>query len=103
MDLVKLARWVQARMSPDCWSIGIIPAPIHTLIYAAPSTIFWLPELGANTYLADPFGFEQDGRRTILLEKYSYLTGRGELVQLDLASASGLQVRPVTGMQGLNH
>lgn len=93
----KLAKWVRSKLSHDIWSIGIAPIPIHAFVHSSPSSVFWLPEIEPNGYLADPFGFIDDGQISILLERFDYLSGRGELVQLNPFGEHG-DLLPVPGL-----
>jgi hypothetical protein len=71
----------------DQWNVGIIDAPITSLLHArtAPSPK-WLTRPAHNEFFADPFSVMRNGVLTILCERLDYTQGRGTIVALDVES-----------------
>lgn len=59
------------------WNVGILRRPIHTLLADPVPAAEWLPGLGRNRFLADPFGKTEDGVLTLLVEDFDYRTRKG--------------------------
>jgi hypothetical protein len=65
------------------WNVGVVDAPIQTFLDpAARPPIQWLPDPGPRRFLADPFGFERDGERVLLVEDFDYSSVRGCIAAL---------------------
>jgi hypothetical protein len=63
----------------DFWQVGIVPAPITTLLYSSAlaalrDRIIWLPDPGAWRYLADPFGLQRGDTTHVFVEAFDYRT-----------------------------
>lgn len=72
----------------DLWRVGIVKAPMATIIAAGSLDNFdmlWLPPEGSLRFMADPFGLWKDGLLHIFVETYDYRTrhGRIEVLILD--------------------
>jgi hypothetical protein len=66
------------------WNIGIVQAPIDTMLAAGEEqTVTWLPKR-AGHYAADPFGRERDGVLHVLFEDFSRATGRGSIAHVSI-------------------
>lgn len=67
----------------DQWNIGVIAAPLPTLIEAPwPPPVQWLPTPSRNRFHADPFGVETPTGLQILCEEWDAARDRGRLVAL---------------------
>lgn len=66
------------------WNIGILYAPITSLLDEQPNlNVRWLPAPGKGFYRADPFGYvAADGRLNVLYEKMDHQRGRAEISRL---------------------
>lgn len=62
----------------DIWTVGIVNAPIQSFVSGPVPHVQWLPEIGPDHYYADPFPHPGEAD-TLLVEEFSYLTGRGRL------------------------
>ena len=85
-----LARAVNARfnalMLSEYWRIGVIDAPIHTLLdNAQQPKIRWLTSASSTGYWADPFGMPGDPHR-LACEYFDEQTGVGHLEMLLLGA-----------------
>ncbi len=68
----------------DQWTIGVIDAPIQSLLEGAPPLEpRWLLEPHRLEFFADPFGIVQDGRLTVFCEAMDYRTGVGSIVAFE--------------------
>ncbi len=59
----------------DMWRVGLVAAPMETLLSAAAlgaQPVSWLPDPGPLRFLADPFGLWRDGRLHVFVETYDY-------------------------------
>jgi hypothetical protein len=82
-----LRELAQELMRHDQWNIGIIDAPISSLLHAhtAPSPK-WLTRPSHHEFFADPFSVTHNNELTILCERMDYTHGRGTIVALDVES-----------------
>ncbi|CAI3937634.1 Methionyl-tRNA formyltransferase (Fmt) (PDB:1FMT) [Commensalibacter communis] len=71
----------------DIWRVGIIKAPMETVIYEGINHIHWLREEPTFQFLADPFGLHQDGKFYIFAESYDYRDRHGRIEVLILDEA----------------
>jgi len=65
----------------DFWQVGLVPAPIATLIEpgalaAQRDRIVWLPDPGPWRYLADPFAIRRGEATHVFVEAFDYRTKR---------------------------
>ena len=75
---------VRALAGQDRWRIGVIEAPIESLLDGAPRPeVRWLPAGRRETYLADPFPVPGDANGSILAEQYDHRTRTGRIVRVD--------------------
>ncbi|HEY4245936.1 MAG TPA: hypothetical protein VGM64_03715 [Lacunisphaera sp.] len=63
----------------DFWQVGIVPAPITTLVNPAALAAFrdrivWLPDAGPWRYLADPFAIQRGDATHVFVEAFDYRT-----------------------------
>ena len=63
----------------DFWQVGLVPAPIGSLLEPAVLRAFrdrtvWLPDPGAWRYLADPFGLQRGDTTHVFVEAFDYRT-----------------------------
>ncbi len=74
------------------WEIGIVPLEIEQLMHGVLTEIpkvKWLNISNKRSvYYADPFGFLKDDTYHILCEEYSYRTGKGIVVSMQVDSNS---------------
>jgi hypothetical protein len=74
-----LRRWAGFRFS-DEWNIGVIDAPIHTLLTGSAPSVCWYPPRPAGTFVADPFAHPAgDGQTTVYAEAFDHGIGVGTL------------------------
>jgi hypothetical protein len=67
------------------WNVGIVPAPIDSMLAPGKDqTAIWMPQR-AGHYAADPFGLERDGVLHVLFEDFSRATGRGSIAHVSIA------------------
>ena len=61
------------------WNIGVLHAPITTLLKDDPSmNVRWLPPTSKGGFRADPFGYvNAEGELNVLYEKYAYANRTG--------------------------
>ncbi|MES2628165.1 MAG: hypothetical protein V4616_04265 [Bacteroidota bacterium] len=81
----------------DMWQIGVIRQQPGTLVNGELSPVQWLSQNVPDTFLADPFVHEHNGELNIVLEEYSYKTGKGALSQVKYTTDNQRfdQVRPL--------
>jgi hypothetical protein len=60
----------------EVWNVGLINKPIHEVALGTDklkkSDITWLRQFANTKYLADPFGFMENGKLHIMAEDYNY-------------------------------
>lgn len=67
------------------WSIGVVNQPIEEVLDSeSPHSVFWLPEVGAGRFLADPFAVENKGSPYVLCEDYRHATDQGIISGFEL-------------------
>jgi hypothetical protein len=84
MALARAARRLRRRRYG--WNVGVIDAPIETLLYETPA-VRWLELAGSEDTLADPFALPSSPD-VILCERINGRHGVGEIVSIDLRSGS---------------
>ena len=78
-----LAKALGVLFRHEQWNIGICYEPISKFLDPDfKPEIQWSPFISKKSYLADPFGLEENGTVTILCEEYSYQTGKGFITAL---------------------
>ena len=88
------SRWARARrtlrqaLRVDHWNVGLIRAPIASLLAASPPPVEWMPEPLPGRLNADPFGVIHEGRRYVLYEALDYEDGRGFLAGREVGDAA---------------
>lgn len=82
--LASVARRIAADLfRHEHWTVGIAPVPIqHFLDASRPIRIDWRGDAGRSGYLADPFGTAAGGTCKLLVERFDYRLGRGEIASL---------------------
>jgi hypothetical protein len=103
-DSVGAARHIWDRLfRHEVWNIGIIDAPIETFLTpGARPSVHWLPEPPRGSYLADPFMVETENGPLVLAERFTYATGKGEIVALQSGRAGGFGT-PIAAITGPIH
>lgn len=77
-------RRLSARWLSENWMIGIVEAPIHSLLsLSVPPKVRWLGRRAHRHYRADPFGAPGQPPR-LYCEEYEYRRGMGRIVVLEL-------------------
>lgn len=66
----------------DQWSVGLLPRRVSGRDPNEYAGLRWL-DPGPDMFLADPFLFEQDGRRLIFLEQFPYVSGKGRIAVVE--------------------
>lgn len=86
-ELRNLAREAWALMQDERWAIGVIDAPVGTLLGGVePGRIRWL-EGAEDAFLADPMhAIDDDGASIVLAERFFYRERLGHIVRLTLAA-----------------
>ncbi len=70
----------------DDWHIGIVDAPIETVVASeGEMSITWLASR-PNRFAADPFGLERDGVLHLFFEDYDQHLARGTISHLEIAA-----------------
>jgi hypothetical protein len=66
------------------WNIGIVHAPIHAFLRGGGDLppVRWFPRAPRGQFLADPFGFQQNGSLYVFYEHFDYSRFNGWLVAL---------------------
>lgn len=80
----------------DLWRVGIVKAPIATIIDAGSLVGFemkWLPAEGPLRFMADPFGLWKDGLLHVFVETYDYRSRHGMIEVLILDEKLDLLIR----------
>lgn len=68
----------------DHWNVGVVRAPIATLLSGEVGDVDWMPHPDEGRLQADPFGVVHDGRRWVLYEALDYAEDRGFLLAREL-------------------
>jgi hypothetical protein len=77
-------------LAKDIWRPLIVDAPIAEVLRYGSIEGFphrWLPEQSFLRFLADPFGIDADGWRTLFVERYDYRSRHGVIDALSLDEA----------------
>jgi hypothetical protein len=78
------------------WNVGIVRRPIQDFLKPNfQAEIDWLPRPRLREYLADPFGLRLGQDLHILCEEYSYKTGKGTIVHIELREGN------ISGAEGI--
>jgi hypothetical protein len=65
---------------PEKWNVGIVRQDTGSLLKNGITVpVEWLPEAPTGEYYADPFGWKENGRLTIIAEHYRYRKDKGDL------------------------
>jgi hypothetical protein len=76
----------RAVLEHDDWNVGVIDAPIESVVRArAELPIAWLP-LRPGRFAADPFGVHVDGTLHVFFEDYDQREGRGTIAHVCMGS-----------------
>jgi len=95
-QLVRILRLLYRRLFYfDIWNVGVVDQTIKNILESRTiKRVSWFKSrssrAGPLIYLADPFGYEKDSQLRVLVEEYSYKTGKGHISSMDLLDA----VRP---------
>ena len=93
---IKLAKNLVIKVSQllfrhDEWNVGIVDRPIDSFLNeGGPPSIHWLPKLHRSQYIADPFGFTDSDKITLLCECFDYTDGRGSISSIELSDTGYL-------------
>ena len=69
---------------PETWKIGIVDQPYtNVLEHGVVQEPKWISAKPSSEYLADPFLLELHGEKIILAEEYSYVKGKGRIVNAE--------------------
>ncbi len=70
----------------EIWNVGLIKKPIDQVLFSQdqlrPADITWLRHFSATKYLADPMGFMEGAKLHIMVEDYSYKTGKARISEI---------------------
>jgi hypothetical protein len=86
---------IRALSAQDRWRVGVIEAPIGSLLGPGPTPdVRWLTAGRRGTYLADPFPIHGSANGAMLAEEYDHRTRRGRIVKVDTAGEVRLVLDP---------
>ena len=93
-----LTRGMRSWLEQDHWNIGIVEQPIEEFLDPARprQPVKWLPALAKGQFVADPFGWVQDGRLTIFCEYLDYRDGVGTIAAIQPGEPAAGERVPVT-------
>jgi hypothetical protein len=93
-DLGIIENVLKTLLRHDGWGIGLVRAPIATLLDGSIPSIEWLPLRAAHSFFADPFPIVERGKTYCFFEALSYRTNRGRIayVALDEPAGSTLEI-----------
>ncbi len=80
-----LNRVLHALFRHDLWNIGIVRQSMSSFLWPGHPNVEWLPELGRETYLADPFSISMDDQIYLFCEEFSYRNSKARIVVIRLA------------------
>jgi hypothetical protein len=66
------------------WNVGLAAGEPSRALAVEPLEVRWLPRPPRETYIADPFVVDRDGRRLLFVEAFSYARDRGTIEALEL-------------------
>jgi hypothetical protein len=70
--------------SIEQWNVGIVEAPIERFLDRPwPGRVRWLPQRVRHRFVADPFGFQRDGRVSVVMEEWDHHRRSARLVTVD--------------------
>jgi hypothetical protein len=81
----------------DIWRCAVVHKEIERLLAEGigSARIDWLPELGASSFLADPFGWHANGYLQLFVERFDYRTRHGVIDRITLDDQGHiLETRP---------
>ncbi len=62
------------------WNIGLVKQPISKILKDNSSPkVEWFPEIGANNFIADPFGIEKNNKKVVFFENYNININKGHI------------------------
>lgn len=65
------------------WNVGVVDRPIQDFLQGVTDpAIRWFPLAGRRSFLADPFGIEEEGEDDVLCERFDYRAGKGHVCSL---------------------
>jgi len=80
-----LAHYARVFLRAPKWTIGVVDAPIHSLLDGrVEGSVRWLAEPARMRYLADPFPVDE---QRALAEDFDYKSHRGRIVEVDLETS----------------
>src|SRR5690606_7803439 len=82
------------------WNIGVVDAPIESLLQNPVPDVRWLPAPPKGRYYADPFAVRADGRLHILFEDYCLSTKKGVISAIELDGGPATEAKMVMEQPG---
>jgi hypothetical protein len=75
-----LRQWVDRLLFEERWNIGIVKARIESILDGPlPDDVRWFPTGQTRAFVADPFGWVEQGRITAFFEVYDYKQRKGQI------------------------
>ncbi len=96
----KISHWNNALLKDDIWNIGVVDAPIESLLQNPVPDVRWLPAPPKGRYYADPFAVRADGRLHILFEDYCLSTKKGVISAIELDGGPATEAKMVMEQPG---
>jgi len=88
-----VAEVYQGLFSHTQWNVGVVEQPIAAFLKGETrAPVRWMPAPTRSQFRADPFGTVREGRLTILLEDFSYISNRGTISAMDPQSGASVPV-----------
>lgn len=71
----------------EFWKIGVLKQEVQSVIKSGVTEkINWIQHEDKNSYLADVFGYEENGKLILVAEDYSYKDGKGKIRRIDFST-----------------
>ena len=91
----------------EFWNVGIIERSIEDIALSNTriknEDILWIPKTGKGHYLADPYGFVDEGKIHILLEDFDYFNGQATIAEVIFNPSSKTFSVPLNVIEGKKH
>jgi hypothetical protein len=79
----KLSAFFRRVFFLEQWIVGYARTELQTFLDDPKSIEFdWIVPSKRSQFLADPFGYEENGRLNILCEQYDHYEGKGDIIEL---------------------
>ncbi len=92
--LQKFREKVVRCFSFEIWKVGVIDFPIYEMLRLKPE-VKWIESNSKINFIADPFGFEFDGKKYLVFEDYDQIGKRGRIGLARLNSDYSLSERKI--------